>query len=156
MTKRWCPECKFMQYDPHSHPRPPAAERREVLLHSIAPQRSELMLLPLARDAIAGCATANIVVNPQIAFRPRRLVVAPESLSYFDIVDLRVGNCSVFASTGSVPASAFPPPVDESVPLDNIKGMRTVQVGQYLCPMVMNRAPHSISFRAVMFGDTVG
>lgn len=154
--KAWCNVCRFMTYACKHEPEWPRLPAILELPPPRAMKRRELGLLGFSLKAIAACATAVVEVQPQITFKPRRFVVDPICAPFFDILDLRVGNCTVFATVGQIPCTAFPPPVDESIPLDNIAGMRAVCVGQRLMLMVVNKDGGSMhDFSAMMVGDTI-
>ncbi len=59
---------------------------------------------------------AEIVVSPQLTFRPERLVVSAAVAPLFVIEDIRVGDASQFARASSISAAAFAP-AEQGVPL---------------------------------------
>jgi len=163
--KRWCSGCSFLVYDPHACPNKATPTQAELPIAfqtiAVRERRPELMLLPITCADVAGLSVVTIVVESWVPFKPRRLHVAPEIASYFDMLDLRFGNVSKFANVGAVPASCFIPPTDvrleklERVPFDNIAGMSVIPVGQGIVLQVQNRASHPLSFRAMMAGDMI-
>lgn len=168
MTKRWCKVCKFNQYDPHPCKTPsPVAEDDSLSRIGTAVKRRKskptLTMLVfnsegLSGGSIPGEATVVLAAQPQCPFRPKRLVVPAEIGSNFSLSDLRIGNCSQFASYagGGVSMSAFPPDPDpeKGYPIDNLDGMPTVMPGQCLTLFVKNRNYSALQFSALVYGET--
>lgn len=59
---------------------------------------------PLLMPAGAG---QDVTTRPQLPFRFERFVVPSDIASFFTINDIKVGNISVFAAIGPVPARTF-------------------------------------------------
>lgn len=171
--KRWCGVCNFLVYDPHSHPTPPPPRARTVgdlygapandtppLLRRMGmkAKRREpaLLMLSFGPLSIAGNSTANICAGPQVLFKPMRLVVPPEVGVDFYLSDLQIGRMSQFANPGgAISMSAFPPlPVKEQ-PINNLKGMPCVMVGQSIYMTVQNHNPACRNFTALVYGVTL-
>jgi|SRR3972149_307735 len=167
-TKRWCPGCKFMVYGfcPHDMTKTlreiarsgadenvPLPSDRKIVAPAL---RSYLMMLPFEAQ-VSGLSSAMATAQPQLLFRPKRLVVPPEVGVLFLLGDLKIGISSQFAAPGNVSMSAFPPDPDpeKGFPIDNLAGMPTVQVGQCITLSVSNRDASSRHFSALMYGETL-
>lgn len=107
----------------------------------------------------------NVVVHgqPQIPFRPKRLVVAPECAPFFQIHDIRMGAVSLLPSQGPAPASCFPPlPLDEDAReflkyLEQMLTMHlgTCQVSQSISVHVTNVSKSDQIFKGMFWGDAL-
>lgn len=101
--------------------------------------------------AVAAATTVAITANPQLIFRPSRLVVPAAVGVNFNIVDLRVGKNSQFVSPNALPAAGFSETaVGVALALD------TCNVGQLITITVQNTdgaAPHT--FSAMLIGTSV-
>lgn len=109
---------------------------------------------PLAFNStgtVAAGASATISVIPQTLFRGRKLVVPTAISGSFTIDDLKVGNVSQFAASGSQAAEAFSP---QTTGEDNIQ-MDTCPPGMTLTLSVTNTSGGALQFRATLFGDSV-
>jgi hypothetical protein len=114
---------------------------------------TESRVLPIGFDSVTNVTagtTVPITKQPQVLFRPRRLVVAGGIASTFLIEDIKIGKDSQFVASGAIPASAFAPDV---VVLD-LK-MDTCQLAASIVMTVTNITLADARFNAVMFGDSV-
>lgn len=171
--KRWCGVCNFLVYDPHSHPTapPPRAKTvgdiygaptndtpRPLVRMGMRAKKREpaLMMLSFSCPSVAGGSTCNVSAGPQVLFKPMRLVVPPEVGADFYMSDFKIGNMSQFASPGGgISMTAFPPlPVKEQ-PINNLKGMPCVMVGQYIYMTVQNHNHSCRNFSALVYGLTL-
>lgn len=88
---------------------------------------------------ISAGATAYVTARPQVPFLGRRFVVSPDIANSFLIDDIRVGNHTMFLSTGSIAADLFTPTAGVALP-DDIErdwvrdpdGCYTIKVGRVL------------------------
>ena len=122
-----------------------------TILRESAPTKSRQYVLGF--DSVATIAAAGVLAitsNPQVVFRPERLVVSGAIAGSFLITDFRVGKNSQFASAGSVPADAFAP---------NAFGVRlkcdTAQISSQVVISVTNISLGALRFTAAVFGDAV-
>lgn len=119
-----------------------------TLLKESSPTKSRQYVLGFDSVALVGAGlSATIVSQPQVIFRPERLVVSQPG---FLIQDFRVGKNSQFASAGAVPSEAFQA---------NAFGVRlkcdTAQVSSQITIIVTNITAGGIRFTAALFGDAV-
>jgi hypothetical protein len=119
-----------------------------TLLKESSPTKSRQYVLGFDSQVdVLNNATATIVSQPQVIFRPERLVVSQPS---FLIQDFRVGKNSQFASAGAVPSEAFQA---------NAFGVRlkcdTAQVSSQITIIVTNISGADSRFTAALFGDAV-
>lgn len=108
---------------------------------------------PLGFDSgvdIAAAALANINQQPQLVFRPERIVVAGAIAPSFLLTDLRVGKNSQFVSAGAVPAETFSN-LSQGVALK----MDTAQVSQLIVMSVQNISASPARFIASLLGTAL-
>ena len=107
-------------------------------------------------SGVPAYATTNIIVQPQVIFKPKRLVVPPEFGAFFKLISLRVGVLEQFAgSSGGVSMSVFPPIPPDGEPIDNLDGIDCVQIGQCLCLTITNVDTAHHDFNAIVYGETI-
>jgi hypothetical protein len=108
-----------------------------------------LALIPMnSAGPIAAGATAVITVQPQSIFKPYRLTVDPVIAAFFLIQNLQVGTVPLFDAPGAVPASNFPPNLQQG----NLKKV-TATPGIALTMSVTNRDGVAHPFFSTMFGE---
>ncbi len=100
---------------------------------------------------IAAAAQSTITVAPQTLFRGRKLIVGAALGVAFTIDDIKVGNVSQMAASGSVIADAFLPTATGQ---DNIS-MDTCPPGMSISITVTNISAGALTFRGALFGDSV-
>ncbi len=116
------------------------------------PYKSRQYAIPFdsGTTAMAAGATQVITSQPQVLFRPERLVVSSAIAASFLINDFKVGKNSQFATSGSHPADAFAP---------NAFGVRlkcdTAQVSHLISLSVTNNSAAALRFLATLFGEAV-
>lgn len=106
----------------------------------------------------------SIVVlgTPQVAFIPRRLVVASDVAERLSVVDIKVGKNSMFLNgDGGAPGEAFPPMPSDEVDLETMKRMESmlmmyadvVQVGWHVAIHIRNMTNKTLEdVRLMMWG----
>ena len=100
--------------------------------------------------AIAAGAQQIINANPQVNFRPSRLVIPDNVAPSFQVNDLKIGMRSQFVAPGSLPAASFTQQaVGTAMALD------TVNVGQFVTLDVTNTSVQAANFTASLFGCTL-
>jgi len=95
---------------------------------------------------------ANVIINaqPQVNFRPSRLVIPDSIAPSFMINDFKIGMRSQLVAPGSIPAQSFTQnAVGTAMALD------TVNVGQFVTLDVTNVAAQPTNFAASLFGTTL-
>lgn len=112
------------------------------------PGRIDETPLPVTATSVAAGASADIAMNAQIIFSPRRLIVPDSIASFFTIDAFSVGNVPLFAGNGSIPAEAFRP--DSVNP--NVRKV-TAQPGVPITIRVTNVDAVAHTFRAAVFGE---
>ncbi len=128
-----------------------ARAQRGTLLKKTVPQNSREY--PIGFDSgsdVPGLGSATLRQQPQIIFRPERLVIVSAIASFFNVEDIKVGKNSQTVASGAIPASSF---------AETAFGVRmkldTAQISQDIILSVTNidAAPHR--FRATFFGEAV-
>ena len=121
-----------------------------ALLRSVAPRSSREYALGLGSTSVAGSSSANINVQPQVIFRPERLVVPSNIAVDFLITDIKVGKNSQLVSTGALPAVMF---------TENAFGVRlkmdTAQISMFVTISVTNQNPAARNFQGGLVGPAV-
>ena len=95
--------------------------------------------------------SANISVQPQVVFRPERLVIPASIADDFIITDIKVGKNSQLVSTGAIPAAAFTSARSEA----NCMMMDTAQISMFVTVSVTNTSDKDRYFQCVIFGPSV-
>ena len=103
--------------------------------------------LGFGSTAVPGKSSANIGVQPQVIFRPERLVIPASIAEDFLITDIKVGKNSQLVSTGAIPASAFTSRSEAT----RMK-MDTAQISMFVTISVTNISKKMKFFQAVLFG----
>ena len=120
------------------------------LLRSVSPRSSREYALGLGSTSVAGNSSANINVQPQVIFRPERLVVPSNIAVDFLITDIKVGKNSQLVSTGALPAVMF---------TENAFGVRlkmdTAQISMFVTISVTNQTPAARNFQGGLVGPAV-
>jgi hypothetical protein len=121
-----------------------------ALLRSVSPRSSREYALGLGSTSVAGNSSANINVQPQVIFRPERLVVPSNIAVDFLITDIKVGKNSQLVSTGALPAVMF---------TENAFGVRlkmdTAQISMFVTISVTNQNPAARNFQGGLVGPAV-
>lgn len=121
-----------------------------TLLRSVAPRSSREYALGLGSTSVAGNSSANINVQPQVIFRPERLVVPSNIAVDFLITDIKVGKNSQLVSTGALPAVMF---------TENAFGVRlkmdTAQISMFVTISVTNQNAAARNFQGGLVGPAV-
>lgn len=125
--------------------------RSGTVLRQTQPSKSREYVLGFDTvSTVAAASTANATAQPQVIFRPERLVVSGAIAASFLINDFKVGKNSQFAASGAVPADAFGP---------NAFGVRlkcdTAQISNTLTLNVSNISGGALRFTAALFGEAV-
>lgn len=121
-----------------------------ALLRSVPPRNSREYALGLGSTSVAGLSSANINVQPQVIFRPERLVIPSNVAPDFLITDLKVGKNSQLASTGALPAVMF----TESAFGVRLK-MDTAQISMFVTISVTNQSTVARNFQGGLVGPAV-
>jgi len=121
-----------------------------TLMRSVSPRSSREYALGLGSTSVPGNASANINVQPQVIFRPERLVVPSNIAVDFLITDIKVGKNSQLVSTGALPAVMF---------TENAFGVRlkmdTAQISMFVTISVTNQNPNARNFQGGLVGPAV-
>jgi hypothetical protein len=121
-----------------------------ALLRSIPPRNAREYALGLGSTSVAGQSSANINVQPQVIFRPERLVVPSNLAVDFLITDIKVGKNSQLVSTGALPAVMF----TEQAFGVRLK-MDTAQISMFVTVSVTNQNPAARNFQGGLVGPAV-
>jgi hypothetical protein len=121
-----------------------------TLMRSVSPRSSREYALGLGSTVVGGSSSANINVQPQVIFRPERLVVPSNIAMDFLITDIKVGKNSQLVSTGALPAVMF----TESAFGVRLK-MDTAQISMFVTISVTNQSPNARNFQGGLVGPAV-
>jgi hypothetical protein len=120
------------------------------LLRSMPPRSSREFALGLGSTNVAGSSSANINVQPQVIFRPERLVIPSNVAPDFLITDIKVGKNSQLVSTGALPAVGF----TETAFGVRLK-MDTCQISMFVTLTVTNQNVVAKNFQGMIIGPAV-
>ena len=99
---------------------------------------------------VRGNSSSNISVQPQVVFRPERLVIPASIAEDFLITDIKVGKNSQLVSTGALPAAAF------TVRSESTRmAMDTAQISMFVTVSVTNISKEPKNFQGVIFGPSL-
>jgi len=121
-----------------------------ALLRNVPPRSSREYALGLGSTSVAGNSSANINVQPQVIFRPERLVVPSNLAVDFLITDIKVGKNSQLVSTGALPAVMF-----TEVAFGVRLKMDTAQISMFVTVSVTNQNPAARNFQGGIVGPAV-
>lgn len=110
--------------------------------------------LPLGFTSIAVAAGATVTVSVVIqnqAFRLEELIVPSAIAASFTLEDIKVGNASQFAASGSIPCQAFSELCARPI---NLK-CATAQSGLSLALSIKNTSAGALDFRAAGIGTAL-
>ena len=97
--------------------------------------------------AIQPGATVDVQGNPQVLFKPKRLVYTGPA-GTFVIQDVKIGRSSQFVASGPQSADAYPP----TSTVDNME-LDTARPGVVITLRIQNISGVAADFRATMFGQ---
>lgn len=121
-----------------------------AVLRSVPPRNAREYALGLGSTSVTGNSSANINVQPQVIFRPERLVVPSNIAVDFLITDIKVGKNSQLVSTGALPAVMF----TEQAFGVRLK-MDTAQISMFVTVSVTNQNPQARNFQGGLVGPAV-
>jgi len=131
-----------------------ALMRRRVaagaLLRGVPPRQSREYALGLGSTSVSGSSSANINVQPQVIFRPERLVIPSNLAVDFLITDIKVGKNSQLVSTGALPAVMF-----TEVAFGVRLKMDTCQISMFVTVSVTNQNPSARNLQGGIVGPAV-
>lgn len=96
---------------------------------------------------IAGGATVNIIVQPQVAFKGKRLVIPSDFAGVILINDLKIGNVSQLPSSNPIPGRMF-----TEFAVDVNQDFDTAQISQQISLSVTNTSGAAVTFSAGLKG----
>ena len=121
-----------------------------ALLRTLPPRSAREFVIGLGSTALPGLSSANISVQPQVIFRPERIVIPSNLAADFLITDVKVGKNSQLVSPGAIPAVVF---------VENAFGVRlkmdTAQIAQFITISVTNQNGSSRNFQGAIIGPAV-
>jgi len=121
-----------------------------ALLRTLPPRSAREFVIGLGSTAIPGLSSANINVQPQVIFRPERIVIPSNIAADFLITDVKVGKNSQLVSPGAIPAVVF---------VENAFGVRlkmdTAQIAQFITVSVTNQNGAARNFQGAIIGPAV-
>jgi hypothetical protein len=131
-----------------------AMQRKRIaagaLLRNLPPRSAREFVIGLGSTALPGLSSANIAVQPQVIFRPERIVIPSNLAADFLITDVKVGKNSQLVSPGAIPAVVF---------VENAFGVRlkmdTAQIAQFITISVTNQNGSSRNFQGAIIGPAV-
>ena len=121
-----------------------------TMTRSVNPRSSREYALGLGSTSVGGGNSANINVQPQVIFRPERLVVPSNVAVDFLITDIKVGKNSQLASTGALPAVMF----TETAFGVRLK-MDTAQISMFVTISVTNQNANARNFQGGFVGPAI-
>ena len=121
------------------------------IVRSVAPTKSRALAFGMQSLAVAAAATVNVQVQPQVLFRPQRIVIPATIAPSFVINDIIVGNKSQLALAGAIPAEAFTQNADMAPTML----MDTLGISMQFTLNITSIAAAAVDFRAAVYGEAV-
>jgi hypothetical protein len=115
--------------------------------------KQEDFILGLGSTEVQAGSTAIINVQPQIGFKPERLVIPSHVGVNFLINDIKVGPNSQFLSVAAVPASVFCELASGN--LDRLLRLDACRPGRFITISVVNITVHPRNFTGAFFGPRI-
>jgi hypothetical protein len=120
------------------------------IVRDVNPTKSREYVVGFGITTVTAGSTVPITVQPQVLFRPERLVVPSNIAIDFMLTDLKVGKNTQFTAAGSVPAVVF----SESAFGVRLK-LDTCQISMQIIIGVQNLSSKDRNFMAAMIGPAV-
>ena len=121
-----------------------------AMLRTLPPRSAREFVIGLGSTALPSLSSANIAVQPQVIFRPERIVIPSNLAADFLITDIKVGKNSQLVSPGAIPAVVF---------VENAFGVRlkmdTAQIAQFITISVTNQNGAARNFQGAIIGPAV-
>ena len=115
--------------------------------------KQEDFILGLGSTEVQAGGTATINVEPQMGFKPERLVIPSHVGVNFLIDDIKVGPNSQFLSRAAVPASVFCELASGN--LDRLLRLDACKPGRFISISVTNITVHPRNFTGAFFGPQI-
>ena len=110
-----------------------AMQRKRIaagaLLRNLPPRSAREFVIGLGSTALPGLSSANIAVQPQVIFRPERIVIPSNLAADFLITDVKVGKNSQLVSPGRDPCGRVRRERVRRAPEDGYRSDRSVHHG---------------------------
>lgn len=120
-----------------------------ALVHR-SPSKSRIYVQGFGPTTIAAGATVNIIVQPQTAFKGKRLCIPSDFAGAILVNDLKIGNLSQFPSSNPIPGRMF---TEFAVGME--QDFDTAQISQQISLSVTNTSGAAVSFTAGLKGLVV-
>ena len=114
------------------------------------PTKAAREILGFGHECIGPCETVSLSAEPQVIFKPYRLVI-PSSVAFnFQIHEIKFGKWNLFANGGSVPAAAFIETAEDT----DFNGDTVMPSGK-ITITVQNITNSKVPFTAAMWGKAL-
>lgn len=100
--------------------------------------------------AVAAGAAGSASAQPQVVYRPEKLVIPSDIAGSFDLTDVKVGKDSQFVAPGNIPARAF-----SETAVDNLLSFHGVAISQIITISVINTGGAALIFKGYIAGTAV-
>ena len=121
-----------------------------AMLRTLAPRSAREFIIGLGITAVPASGSIQVGVQPQVIFRPERIVIPSNLGPYFMLTDIKVGKDSQLVSPGAIPAVVF---------AENAFGVRlkmdTAQIAQFITLLVTNISSGPQNFMGAIIGPAV-
>ena len=111
------------------------------------PSKARIYTQGFGPTVIAGGATVNIIVQPQVTFKGKRLVIPSDFAGVILINDLKIGNVSQLPSSNPLPGRMF-----TEFAVDVGQDFDTAQISQQVSLSVTNTGGAPVTFTAGLKG----
>ena len=125
-----------------------ARRKKKKAVRSVGYGKTMYQVMGVTSSAtIAAAASSNVTANPQIPFKPVRIVM--RASSSWDLTDIKCGNRSQFVATGTVPGDVF-----AATSVDVLLDLETVQAMQNFVLAVTNNTAGALTHSSGVLGPS--
>lgn len=115
-----------------------------------APTKARVYYQGFGPVTILGLFSANIIVQPQMAFKTKRVYIPSDIAGSFLVNDMKVGNISQLPSTNAIPARVF-----SEVSVDSGVEFDTAQVSMQVSMSITSTSNNTLVYTAAWKGAAV-
>ena len=126
------------------------AAKHSKLVAPRTPARARREIVGFEPVCLGPCETVTIETEPQVLFRPDRLLIPSNIAFQLLIRQIKFGKWNLFANGGAVPAAAFIETAEDTKFLGD-----TVQPSGKISITVQNTSNSKVEFSAMMWGDAI-
>ncbi len=126
------------------------AMKQAKILANLEPQKTRRLPLGFPATTVSASGTASVSTQPQVPFRPERLVIPSDYAGDLSITQLVVGKTNQLAASQPLPARAF---TEFGWGMDML--LDTADVSQFVTLSLSNLSAAAIDFLGLFLGTAI-